>query len=70
VVILRVNGAVVVVVQSLSHVQLFVTQWTVAHQAPVRGISQASILEWIAISFSREWICKGEQNLAQSPGTY
>ena len=44
--------------------------WTVAHQAPVRGISQASILEWVAISFSREWICKEEQNLAQSPGAY
>ena len=27
--------------------------WTVAHQVPVRGILQARILEWIAISFSR-----------------
>ena len=39
--------------QSLSSVPLFVTPWTVARQAPlVRGISQARILEWIAISFS------------------
>ena len=39
--------------QSLSHVQLFVTQWTVARQAPLSvGIPQARILEWVAISFS------------------
>ena len=34
-----------------------VTPWTVAHQAPLgfaHGISQASILEWVAISFSRK----------------
>ena len=36
-------------VKSLSRVQLFV-----AHQAPVHGILQARILEWVAISFSRE----------------
>jgi len=32
-----------------------VTPWTVAHQVPpsVHGISQARILEWVAISFSR-----------------
>ena len=40
--------------QSPSRVQLFVTPWTVAHQAPlVCGIFQARILEWVAISFSR-----------------
>ena len=27
--------------------------WTVTHQAPIRGILQARILEWTAISFSR-----------------
>ena len=44
----------VVVVQSLSHVQLFATPWTVAHQTPLSmGISQVRILEWAAISFSR-----------------
>ena len=32
-------------------VWLFVTLWTVAHQAT--GISQARILEWVAIPFSR-----------------
>ena len=31
----------------------FVTPWTIAHQTPVHGISQARILEWVAISFSR-----------------
>ena len=41
-------------VKSLSHVRLFVTLWTVAHQAPPSmGILQARILEWITISFSR-----------------
>ena len=44
----------VVVVQSLSRVQLFVTP--VDYSRPgssVQGISQARILEWAAISFSR-----------------
>ena len=40
---------VCVPVQSLSHVRLFVTPWTVAHQAPLSmGILQARILEWVA----------------------
>ena len=40
--------------QSLSRVRLFVTLWTVAHQAPLSiGFSQARILEWIASSTSR-----------------
>ena len=37
----------------LNHVQLLVTPWTTVHQAPVHGIFQARILEWVAISFSR-----------------
>ena len=41
------------VVQSLSHVQFFVTPWAVAYQAPLSGILQARVLEWVAISFSR-----------------
>ena len=36
----------------VSHVRLCVTPQTAAHQAPVPGILQASILEWVAISFS------------------
>ena len=33
-----------------SHVRLFATPWTIAHQAPLSmGILQASILEWVAI---------------------
>ena len=35
--------------KSLSHVQLFVTLWTIAH-----GIFQAGILEWVAMSSSRD----------------
>ena len=39
----------------LSHVRLFVTPWTVAHQAPLsKGISLVRILKWIVISSSRE----------------
>ena len=41
-----------IVVQSVSLVQLFMTPRTVARQPP-HGISQARILEWVAISFSR-----------------
>ena len=38
----------------LNHAQLIATPWTVAHQAPsLHRISQARILEWVAISFSR-----------------
>ena len=29
-----------------------VTPWTVACQAPLRGILQARLLEWVAVSFS------------------
>ena len=40
--------------ESLSHVQLFVTPWTVAHQASLSmGILQARILEWVAMPSSR-----------------
>ena len=39
--------------QSHSSVQLFATPWTVARQAPIHGILQARILEWVAIPFSR-----------------
>ena len=40
--------------QLFSHVRLFVTLWTVAHQAPLSmGSSQARTLEWVAISSSR-----------------
>ena len=38
-------------VKSLSRVQLFATPWIVAS---VHVIVQARILEWVAISFSRE----------------
>ena len=37
-------------VKSLSCVQLFVTPWTVAYQAPlsIHGIFQTRVLEWVA----------------------
>jgi len=43
------------VVWSLSRIWLFVTPWTVDHQAgsSVHGISQVWILEWIAIPFPK-----------------
>ena len=38
----------------LGHVQLFVTPWTAAHQAPLSmEILQAGILEWLAMPSSR-----------------
>ena len=44
-----------VCVQALSRVRLFVTPWTVAHQAPLTmGILQARILEWVAMPSSRK----------------
>ena len=39
---------------SLSHVQLFATPWTVPAGSTVHWILQARILEWVAISFSRD----------------
>ena len=45
---------IVVVVESLSHVQLFGNPMGCSPSGPsVHGISQARILEWVAISFSR-----------------
>ena len=44
-----------VAAQSLSHVCLFVTPWSVARQAPLlMGCFQTRILEWVAPSSSRE----------------
>ena len=40
---------------SAHRVQLFVTPWTVVHLAPVHGIIQTRILEWVAISSSRDF---------------
>ena len=40
---------------SAHRVQLFVTPWTVVHPAPVHGIIQTRILEWVAISSSRDF---------------
>ena len=41
-------------VQSLSHIQLFATPWTAAHQASLSmGLPQARILEWVAMTSSR-----------------
>ena len=38
-------------VLSFSHVRLFVTPWTGAHQGPLSmGILQAKILEWVAMA--------------------
>ena len=53
---------VLIVVQSLGHVKLFCS--TVDYSQPgssVRGISQARILEWVSISFSRgsSWLRDG-----------
>ena len=42
------------ILSHFSHVWLFATLWTIAHQAPLSmGILQATILEWVAIPSSR-----------------
>ena len=53
-----------------SHVRLFVTPWTIAHQVLLSmGVLQARILEWIAISYSRGiFLTQGSnQGLPASP---
>ena len=53
--------------QSLSFVQLFVTPWTVASQAPPStGILQARVLEWVAMSSSRRSSQPKDQTQASS----
>ena len=61
-------GVFFFVVQSLSHVRLSATPWTVGPPgSTVHGILQARILEWVAIPFSRgsswtrlvDYICLG-----------
>ena len=48
-----------------------VTPWTVAHQAPlVHGISQARVLEWVAISFSRGSSRPRDQTLVSCIGRW
>ena len=49
----------------LSCVQLFVTPWTRAHQAPLSMgfLSQARILEWVAISLLQGMFPTQESNL-------
>ena len=46
--------------KSFSHIWLFATPWMVAHQVPLSmGISQARILEWVAIPFSKDLLAPG-----------
>ena len=48
-----------------AHVCLFETPWTVVRQAAVSGVSQARILEWVAITFSRGSSQLREQDLGR-----
>ena len=43
------NISHVCVLSRVSHAQLYVTPWTVAHLAPLSMVLQARIVEWIAI---------------------
>ena len=45
-----IDGSLLLLLSRFSHVQLCATPEMAAHQAPVPGILQASILEWVAIS--------------------
>ena len=51
----------------LGRVRLFVTPWTIAGQTSLSmEFFQARILEWVAISSSRDANCMGTHNLDQS----
>ena len=50
---IRIYLHVKVKVKLLSPVRLFATPWTVAQQAPLSGVFQARIQEWVSIPFSR-----------------
>ena len=55
----------------LSHVWVFLTPRTVAHQAPVHGILQARTLEWVAIPFSRRsYWAKGQPQVSCIAGIF
>ena len=43
----------------MSCVRHYATLWTVAHQAPVHGVLQARILEWVAIPFCTDLLDPG-----------
>ena len=48
------SSTICAVLSHFSHVQLFVTLWTVDCQAPLfMGLFQARILKWVVLSFSR-----------------
>ena len=46
-----IRDVAVAVVQSLSHVQLFVTPWTAAHQVPVLFTISWSLLRFMSLDF-------------------
>ena len=56
-------------VQLLRRVRLFVTPWTVVHQAPLSmGTLQARILEWVAMLSSRSGHHGERQNVVPGSG--
>ena len=57
--------------QLLSHVQLLVSPWTVAHQASLSlGFFPKRILEWVAISFSRDLLIQRSTSPSSSVTCY
>ena len=57
------NGKVLLC-ESLSHVWFFETPWSIRPGSYVHGISQARILEWVAIPFSRDLTDPGIEPLS------
>ena len=55
-------------VQSLSHVQLFVTPWTAAHQASLSITHSRSLLRRHRVWVFIEWMMTTERRGAHSPG--
>ena len=63
------SGHRVCYAESLRRVRLFVTPWTVVHQAPLSmGILQARILEWVAMLSSRSGHHGEMQNVVPGSG--
>ena len=60
------------VLKSLSHIQLSVTPWTVAHQAPLSmGVLQARILEWVTMpSFRGSSQARDQTQVSRIAGSF
>ena len=59
------EATLLLLLSRFSHVRLYATPWTAAHQAPP-SLGFSRTLEWVAISFSNCMKVKSESEVAQS----